>query len=73
MQVSLYASEILAVSVGEAGHEEMLSSLCADRNLEAGREEMLTSLCADRNLELCQVSKLFVLTVSVTAVEVDAF
>ena len=54
--MSLYASEILVVSVGEAG-----------------REEMLTSLCADRNLELCQVSKLFVLTVSVTAVEVDAF
>ena len=58
MQVSLYASEILVVSVGEAG-----------------REEMLTSLSADRNLEPCQVSKIFTLTetVSVTAVEVDAF
>ena len=58
VQVSLYASEILVVSVGEAGSKEML-----------------TSLCADRNLELCQVSKLFTLTetVSVTAVEVDAF
>ena len=56
--MSLYASEILVVSVGEAGREEMLTSLCADRNLELCQVSKLFTLTE---------------RVSVTAVEVDAF